>query len=219
MPLPFLNFDLQVFILRLPAIILALTFHEFFHGFAAYRLGDRTAKRDGRLSLNPLRHIDPIGIIMLLVIGFGWAKPVMVNPYNLKNPKQDMAIIALAGPLSNFLLAFIVAMIHAVFFHTIGTDSAITANISMFLGIFASINVVLGVFNMLPIPPLDGSKLFGIILPDRLYFRYINFPYGIIILLMILYAGTALTDIIGTFVGTILDTFYYTAEWIFFLFR
>jgi len=214
--LPFLNnFSLQLFLLRLPALIIALTFHEFFHGFAAYLLGDRTAKRDGRLSFNPLKHIDPIGMILILVVGFGWAKPVMVNPYNLKNPKQDMAIIAIAGPLSNFIMAFVVSLIHVVFWITIGRYGGVGAdNISLFLEVLALINIVLGVFNMIPIPPLDGSKLFGAILPDHLYFRYIGFRHGFILLIVLIMSG-ATTAIIGPFIGTIHNAFYNVAMRIF----
>ena len=206
--LPFLNnFSLQLFLLRLPALIIALTFHEFFHGFAAYLLGDRTAKQDGRLSFNPLKHIDPIGMILILVVGFGWAKPVMVNPFNLKNPKQDMAIIAVAGPLSNFIMAFVVSLIHMFFYLTIDIyDSASANNISLFLGMLARINIVLGVFNMIPIPPLDGSKLFGAILPDHLYFRYIGFRHGFVLLLVLIVSG-ATTAIIGPFIEIIHDAF------------
>ena len=202
------NITIQDALMLAGAIILALTFHEFSHGFASYLLGDRTAKRDGRLSFNPLRHIDPIGAILILVVGFGWAKPVMVNPYNLRNPKQDMAIIAIAGPLSNFIMAFAVTLIHVLFLVTIGMQGGVGADyISTFLGTLAGVNIMLGVFNMIPIPPLDGSKLFGMILPDHLYFRFISFRHGFILLIVLIVSG-ATNTIIGPLIGTIHNAFF-----------
>ena len=174
-------------ILLIPAILIALTIHEFFHGYAAFFLGDRTAKWDGRLSLNPIKHIDPIGMLMLLVVGFGWAKPVMVNPYNLRNPKRDMAVIALAGPVSNFVTAFF-AMFFAQFFWVsgwLGFGPVGGYTITFFLLLF-QINVVLGVFNLIPIPPLDGSKILGMFMPHHMYWRYMNFRYWFIVLIVLL---------------------------------
>ena len=202
----FNDFNLRLFLFRLPALIIALTFHEFSHGFAAYLLGDRTAKHEGRLSFNPLRHIDPIGMVLILIVGFGWAKPVMVNPYNFRNPKQDMAITAVAGPLSNFILAFIVTLVRVVFVLTIGRYGGVGAeNINFFLWLLAWMNIMLGVFNMLPIPPLDGSKLFGAILPDYLYFRYINFRQGFLLLIILIFSGGI--RILGPIIETINNAF------------
>jgi len=219
-------------LLRLPAIIIALTFHEFCHGYAAYFLGDRTAKRDGRLSLNPVRHIDPIGMLMLIIAGFGWAKPVMVNPYNLRNPKQDMAIIAIAGPLSNFLMAFITILIayplvmlvgdggwdvHRNFdyFRGIAEASGLLGLGFRFLGVLFFINIGLGIFNLLPIPPLDGSKLLAIFLPDHMYFRFISFRYGFFLLIILLVTGT-IDFILGNLLGNIANGLWTLAGWIFF---
>ena len=211
--MPFFNLNLQMMLFRLPALIIALTFHEFAHGFAAYLLGDITAKRDGRLSFNPLKHIDPLGMILIIVAGFGWAKPVMVNPYNLKNPKQDMAIIAVAGPIANFILAFLFMLLFVFLDITIGRTSA-NINLFRFVSVLVQINIVLGVFNLLPIPPLDGSKLFGILLPDQLYFRYISFRYGFFILMILIFTGTT-ASIMSPFMEAIINVFSRAALFIF----
>jgi len=187
-----------IFLLRLPTIIIAFTVHEFAHGYAALLLGDKTAKRDGRLSLNPAKHIDPIGMVFILIAGFGWAKPVMVSPYNFKNPKQDMAITAFAGPLSNFILAFISIMI---LFPVVvyGGGGVIASYLRDFFQMFTIINLMLGIFNLLPIPPLDGSKVYTFFLSDELYFRFTQFQYGFIVLIVLMFSGL-LWGIIGPLV-------------------
>ena len=200
----------SLFLMWIAAIILALTFHEFCHGFAAYRLGDRTAKHDGRLSFNPLKHIDPIGLLLIISAGFGWAKPVMVNPYNLHNPKQDMAIISISGPLSNFIQGFVAALIGSAILTFGSASSLFNAYAVTFLGILFQINVGLGLFNMLPIPPLDGSKFFGFLLPDHLYFRFTNFRFGFFILIILIVSGATslilmpLVDAIGRGYGVVI---------------
>lgn len=139
-------------VINIPAVLIAIGIHEASHGFTAYALGDKTAKREGRLTLNPFSHIDPIGFICLLAFGFGWAKPVPVNRYNFRKPKRDMAITALAGPVSNFLLALIslVAIRFLIF-----VDSSIVTSIITFLQILATISIGLGIFNLIPIHPFD----------------------------------------------------------------
>jgi len=170
--------------LMLPAIILGLTFHEYAHGFVADRLGDPTARYHGRLTINPLAHVDPIGFLLLFLAGFGWAKPVPVNPYNLKgNISQGMLLISLAGPATNLLLAFLSALVLGAFgnlelpyFHQI-------------MQYMILINVVLAVFNLLPIPPLDGSKILAGILPGAQKWLYHLETYGIIILIVLIFTG------------------------------
>jgi len=153
--------DFQTIILILPPVLLALTFHEFMHGYAAYRLGDNTAKDMGRLTFNPLAHLDPIGTLMIILVRFGWAKPVPVNPYNLANPKKDLMVISAAGPAANLLLALISGLIMRVM--RMGLLSAIPTSIvnPLYSMIYFSlqINIALAFFNLLPIPPLDGSKI------------------------------------------------------------
>ena len=154
-------------LLRLCAVFLCLTIHETCHGLAAYALGDPTAKRAHRLSLNPLRHIDWLGLIMMVVAGFGWAKPVPVDPRYFKKPKQGMAITALAGPVSNFLLALVLLLIaRGVYLRALVTGQLSETWFSFLLNT-ASLSVGLGLFNLVPIPPLDGSKVLMMLLPYR----------------------------------------------------
>ena len=183
------------------ALIVAFTVHELSHGLMAYWLGDKTAKYDGRLTLNPVRHIDPIGFLMIMFVGFGWAKPVMVNPANFKYPKQDMALTAVAGPMSNFILAFVSVMIMFPLGIYGGGSEAVRIAVR-FLEYFIFYNILLGVFNLLPLPPLDGSKLFSVILPDRVYFHFIDFGsrFGMIILLVLV-----VTRALGYIVGPVID--------------
>jgi Zn-dependent protease len=143
----------QVFFMAAIGILLALSMHEYAHAWMAYYLGDSTAKEQGRLTINPLAHLDPIGTIMLLIVGFGWGKPVPFNPYNLKNQKWGPAWVALAGPMSNFLMAISIGLLFRIF--QISNPSII-----FFFGFFVWINLILGVFNLMPIPPLDGSHIF-----------------------------------------------------------
>jgi len=188
----------------LPALLLAFTIHELCHGLMANWLGDDTAKRDGRLSLNPIKHIDPVGMLLLLIAGFGWAKPVIVNPVNFRNPKVDMALVAIAGPISNFIMAFIGLMIlFPIYLY------AYNAPIYLFEGlwIFTYINVLLGVFNLIPIPPLDGSKVIAGMLPDSIYYKLPpTGMFGMILLLILVFTGATQT-IILPIVEAIHDTF------------
>ena len=144
---------LEVLVLLIPVLLFALVFHEFSHGWVANRLGDPTAKYSGRLTLNPMAHLDLFGSLMILFVGFGWAKPVPVDSRYLANPRTDMMKIAFAGPASNLLLAFIA-----------GSLIRLTGNmgaLSSMLIMFVQINIMLAVFNMIPIPPLDGSQIFS----------------------------------------------------------
>ena len=148
------NFNLSQVLIFLPGIILGLTVHEYCHALVAFMCGDSTAKEQGRISLNPLKHIDPLGFIMLIFVGFGWAKPVQFNEQNLKNPKTDIIKIALAGPLSNAVIAMVLSVIFVLF------STALSGKIVS--EVFRSaifINWALFVFNLIPLPPLDGSHL------------------------------------------------------------
>lgn len=165
----------------IPAII-CIVVHEMCHGFAAYKLGDRTAATQGRLSLNPLKHIDPLGLLMLVVFRFGWAKPVSVDMRNFKNPKRDMAITALAGPLSNIILASVVLFFYGLFYRSLA-GSSFGRQVIQLLIQTAYLSVCLGIFNLIPIPPLDGSKILFAILPNNLYNLLMRYErYGFIIL-------------------------------------
>tara|TARA_Y100001980_G_scaffold29712_1_gene9402 strand:- start:144 stop:773 length:630 start_codon:yes stop_codon:yes gene_type:complete len=152
---------LEQIIILIPVLLFSLCFHEFSHAYAAFKLGDNTSERLGRLNLSPLSHLDPWGTLMLLFVGFGWAKPVPVNPFNLKNPKKDMMIIAAAGPFSNLLLAFIASMI----LRFVNLDFIQSNNNVFFIFIF--INITLAIFNLIPIRPLDGSQILSGFLPQN----------------------------------------------------
>ena len=172
--------------------MVAMTVHEWAHAFAAYKLGDPTAKNLGRMSLDPLKHMDPIGTICLVLFGFGWARPVMVNPRNLKNYRRDDAIISLAGPIMNLLTAFLFLGIYFLVLFTFGITNEIVINI---LNYIISINLGLGIFNLIPIPPLDGFHVINSIF-IRKSFKVVEFlqRYGFIILIVLLASGV-LTNI------------------------
>lgn len=174
-------------VLRLAAVLLCLTVHETCHGLAAYALGDPTARRAHRLSLNPLRHIDWFGLLMMFAAGFGWAKPVPVNPNYFKKPKQGMALTALAGPVSNFLLALL-TLLAARMFCDVAAYSETNQRILDFLLMVAVLSIGLGLFNLVPIPPLDGSKVLFAVLPDRAYdWLMRNERYGMLLLFALVF--------------------------------
>jgi Zn-dependent protease len=160
-----ISLDPAVQVILLPVIIFALSFHEFSHGWIAYRLGDPTAFYAGRLTMNPMAHLDIFGSIAIYLMGFGWAKPVPVDPRHLSNPRRDMMWIALAGPASNFILALVSGLLLSLLlnFGIITSQSIFTIVLIMNL----QINLALGLFNFLPIPPLDGSRILSGILPDQ----------------------------------------------------
>ncbi len=170
-------------ILTALAVLITLTVHEYCHGYAAYKLGDSTAKNLGRLTLNPIKHIDPIGAICMLLFHIGWAKPVPINARYFKKPRRDIAITALAGPLVNLILAFIfsgvylliLAFVKDINFADNLTLLNILQNVLLFIYIFFSVNIGLAIFNLIPIPPLDGSKIFYPLFPPKLYFKIINY--------------------------------------------
>ena len=153
-----LSLPIEILIILLPILVFSLCFHEFSHGYIAYRLGDATAAQQGRLTLNPLAHLDPVGSIMLLFVGFGWAKPVPVNPVNFTNPRIDMIKVAFAGPASNIILAFIGGSILRLFI-LFGLLQNQTMAQSLYYFIY--INIALAIFNMIPVAPLDGSQIFS----------------------------------------------------------
>ena len=183
-------------LLSLPTILIALSVHECAHAWAAYKLGDSTAKNFGRMTINPLKHLDPLGVLCMIVAGFGWARPVPVNSRNLRNPKRDMVLISLAGPASNIVLAFIGLLILRILqvlvlpalstaaIGTFGVDAI--AMLLQFLMLFCMLNAGLAIFNLLPIPPLDGSHLLALILPSRVYFKYVQYERYISFALVLL---------------------------------
>ena len=179
-------------LLSLPIVFLALSVHETAHGYVAYKLGDPTARNLGRLTLNPIKHIDPIGFICMVLCGYGWAKPVPVNTRYFKKPKRDMALTGLAGPLSNLILAIIFALLYRVEYMAFDLFPPMTelmVNIYYFLEIFLilgiNLNITLAVFNLIPCPPFDGSRIFLVFLPTNIYFKIMKYEQYIYIALMI----------------------------------
>lgn len=171
------NFDLTRLIgllMSAAASLLCITIHELSHGLAAYQLGDTTAKDMGRLTLNPIRHIDPLGLLLMLTARVGWAKPVPVDMRNFRSPKRDMAVTALAGPLSNFLLAGASLGLASLIWHFLMAGT-VTAYVLIFLIQVATLSVGLGLFNLIPVSPLDGSKILFSFLPDQWYYTILRY--------------------------------------------
>jgi len=168
-----------LFLVYAIGLVLAISIHEYAHAKAADTLGDPTPRSQGRLTINPLSHLDPLGTMALLFLGFGWGKPVMFDPYNLRNPRRDSALIAIAGPISNLLLATVLAIILRFFPLDI---------LSSIFSVLIFLNIMLAIFNLVPIYPLDGEKILGGILSRDLYYEYTSImrQYGTIILILML---------------------------------
>jgi Zn-dependent protease len=176
-------------------VFCCLPIHELAHGWVAYKLGDNTAKNQGRLTFNPLAHLNPIGTIMIFLFGIGYANPVPVNPRNFKNPKAGMALTALAGPVSNLLLGWVSVWLYYICINVL-PYSMLTMCIAYFFMFAAQVNVMLAVFNLIPIPPLDGSKILSAVLPSKIYFKYMQYErYIMIVLLLLLFVGVLDTPI------------------------
>lgn len=178
------------------AVLLLVVFpvHEMAHGFAAYLLGDKTAKYQGRLTMNPLAHMDPFGSLMMLLVGVGYAKPVPVNPYNFKNRKAGMALTALAGPLSNLLMAILSVGLYRVLIIFVSDGWTLTLLRMGLVELFASININLAMFNLLPIPPLDGFRIISYVLPDKWVFM-VNRYQQVITLVVLVVVFTGILDV------------------------
>lgn len=202
-----LNFDqllanpsgfLLLIILSVIALVAGFTVHEFSHALTAHGEGDATARRMGRLTLNPIKHVDWLGFALILFVGFGWAKPVQVDPYNLRHGRLGMAWVALAGPLSNFVLAFLFGLILRFDALTVGRHLPVYGDVAGLFGLIVFLlvffNLMLGIFNLIPIPPLDGSKVLGGLLPDSLYYPYLQFErFGWLVLLGLVGVSLALS--------------------------
>lgn len=181
---------LQQLAIAIPGLLLAFAFHEFSHAWVATRLGDSTPADEGRLTMNPLVHLDPVGTFALLFAGFGWAKPVQVHGQNFKHPLRDMALVAAAGPLSNFLLAVVCALVLRVLHAAGAVGGPILGPLEHMIRACLYMNIVLGVFNFLPIPPLDGSRILVWLLPARSGEAVARLePYAPLLLLVLLVSG------------------------------
>lgn len=172
--------DYTWLIFALPSIIIASTVHEYAHAYTAYKLGDATAKANGRLTLNPLAHIDPLGALSMIFLRFGWSKPVPVNEYNFENRERCTALVAVAGPISNILLLLFTALLNYIF------KPDVQGIFGVFLLVFASVNCALAVFNLIPIPPLDGHKIVRGLLPKKLSYYWDDLEKFSIFLIILL---------------------------------
>lgn len=210
--------SLEYYILMVPVLLISLTFHEFSHGYTAYRLGDITAKNAGRLTLNPLKHLDPVGALMMFVAGIGWAKPVPVDPFYFRDKKKGMMLTSVAGPLSNILLAFVIAfpLEGLLLANPVGlqTGKGFVYYLALFFSMLFSINISLAVFNLLPIPPLDGSKILSAVLPANVYFRFMRYEQyiGMAFLVLIFLMKDGFGRILSFFTSPIANSLLWVAE-------
>ena len=199
-------------LLRALPALLCITIHELCHGLVAYKLGDDTAKHAGRLTLNPLKHIDLFGLVLMIAFRFGWAKPVPVDMRKLRHPKRGMALVALAGPVSNLLLAIVLLFLYGVLYIPLmnGKVGEVVLELLMTGGY---LSCALAVFNMIPIPPLDGSKVLFSFLPDEIYRKILRYERYFMILLFALVATRVLSGVLSTSTGWIVDRLWVFAQW------
>lgn len=221
-------YALLILVLRLPIVCISLSMHESAHGYAAYRLGDPTARNLGRISLNPMKHFSPLGTLSMIFLGIGWAKPVPINARYFKNPKKGMAWTAAAGPLSNLLLALVgillmrifdLLLFDGLFYFTnqniirllFESDLALIGKLKyvlmIFLEMLSIMNISLALFNLIPIPPFDGSRIAYVLLPDRIYFGLMKYESIIMIVFIFLFYrfGDGFSDVVYWFYGSIYD--------------
>ena len=205
--------NLTTILLNVPATLIALSVHELAHGYVSYKLGDPTAKMQGRLTLNPFAHLDLIGTLLMIFTGFGWAKPVQINPMYYKDRTKGMAITAAAGPVSNFILAFVgmlVGFLLAIILSKFGVSMDVVGWVLRFTSVFAQLNLCFMVFNLIPFPPLDGFKIFGTLLPRNFYYKVLQNEQYIIYILMLLSISGVFSSVIGRGVSLFYSVIYNT---------
>ena len=178
---------------RLFVVFCTMPIHEYAHALIATKLGDQTPRLAGRLTLNPMAHISPMGAIMIFLFGFGYAKPVSVNPRNFKDAKKGMALTAIAGPISNLIMGFVFIVLATIYSNLFYAETIIFSAIFYFLYFAGKINVNLAVFNLLPIPPLDGSRILQLLIPAKYYYKFLEYERYITILVFILIATGVLS--------------------------
>lgn len=189
---------------RVLAALTVIPFHEAGHALAAWLLGDPTAKQQGRLSLNPFRHFDLLGTLCMVFAGVGWAKPVSTDPRNFKNPKQGMALTALAGPVANLILAYLAMVVWKLLYYWAPVNDA-TIFLALFLQYLVYLDVSLAVFNLIPVPPLDGSRILLVVLPQRIYFQIMRYERVIFVILLAAVWAGVLDGVLGTFNDVVWD--------------
>lgn len=195
-------------IIMIPMVLIALMFHELAHGWVSIKLGDPTPRMQGRMTLNPLAHLDPVGTLLMILTGFGWAKPIQINPRYYKDPKKGMALTALAGPLTNFLLAVIAMLLYGIIFVIMVKTGLFVNSINAMARLlmqFVTLNLCFMVFNFIPIPPLDGSRILGIFLSNSAYFKLQQYERYSFIAIILLSATGAFDRIIGTGVYSVFN--------------
>ena len=201
-------FNLQNILIGVPTTLLALTVHEFAHGWVSEKLGDPTPRYQGRLTLNPMAHLDLFGTLLMIFTGFGWARPVQINPNYYKNRTKGMALVAVAGPLANFILAFIGILIGSIallIMGNMGVSGDVCQVVYTIMFYFAFRNLCFMVFNLIPLPPLDGFKVAGLIIPPKLYYNVLRYEQYVLIGIMLLSLSGAFGSIIGTGVDFFLE--------------
>lgn len=212
------SFLVNMVLTIIPALV-CITFHELCHGYVAYLLGDDTAKKLGRLSFNPIRHIDIFGLLMMIVFKFGWAKPVPIDMSKFKNPKKGMAISALAGPVSNILLSCIALFVYGLVYVPLVDSGSFGSAVLQMVETTAYLSIALAVFNIIPIPPLDGSKVLFSLMSDEAYYKLMRYErYGMIILILFVATG-ALGNPLHSAVAYVYDKLFVIAELSFELFK
>jgi Zn-dependent protease len=195
----FTNDALYWIVFAIPSILIASTIHEYAHGLAAFKLGDPTAKAEGRLTLNPLSHIDPLGALSMIIFRFGWSKPVPINENNFDKRELGTAITALAGPISNLLLASFLAIINLIF------QPNLNSILGNFLLTFTVINLALAFFNLLPVPPLDGHKIVRVILPRKARYQWERLEkFSILLIILLIFPIFPSGSIAGTYMSTVI---------------
>lgn len=219
------NFNLQGILVTVLVLTISLSFHEMAHAWAAYKLGDDTAALQGRLTMNPLAHLDPIGALVFMLAGIGWAKPVPINPSRFTRKisiKKGLMLTSLAGPMANVVLAFVASILHAATafaIYKIGDGNVPSMLEQLFYFLYFA-NTALAVFNLLPIPPLDGYKIFGAALPNTVYYRVMSYEryIGLIFLMLVLFGGNILSNILRViripFDLVIWTPVHYLAQWL-----
>ena len=207
------KFDFWELLITIPAVLLALTFHEAAHGFVAYKLGDTTARDCGRLTLNPFRHIDLLGLLCMVILRFGWAKPVPVDPRRFRHPRRDMALVAVAGPLMNVLMSFVGILLYYLSALYLPTSAFANALGSFFL-VMAVLSAGFAVFNLIPLPPLDGSRIVGMLLPPKWAYYLMRYERYIQLALILLLITGVLSKPLAVARGFLVDGIVSFVRWI-----